>query len=104
MTITLIATFQAKPGQRETVRALIDDFAEVVRSEPGNVLFEPSTRVDDDHAFVVYEQYLDDAAFADHLAAPAGGPFNEALKQHIVGDGSVLDFLTLTSAPLHTDE
>ncbi|GAB3127132.1 putative quinol monooxygenase [Glaciibacter psychrotolerans] len=104
MSTTLIATFQAKPGHRDEVRALIDAFAEVVREEPGNVLFEPSTRVDDDHSFVVYEQYLDQAAFDAHVASPAGGPFNEALLPHIEGDGSVLEFLTLTSAPLHEGE
>ncbi|WP_353807625.1 putative quinol monooxygenase [Agromyces sp. SYSU T00194] len=93
MTVTLTATFTALPGHRDAVADLIADFADVVRQEPGNLVFEPFTAADDDHAFVVYEQYVDQAAFDAHLASPAGGPFNAALGEHIVGDGSELHFL-----------
>ena len=93
MTVTLIATFTARPGHRDAVAALIAGFAEEVRREPGNLVFEPFTGADAGDEFVVYEQYVDDAAFAAHLANPAGVPFNAALAEHIVGDGSVLQFL-----------
>ena len=93
MTVTLIATFTALPGHREQVADLIASFAEVVRKEPGNVVFDPFTADDADHDFVVYEQYRDDESFAAHLANPAGVPFNAALAEHIVGEGSHLRFL-----------
>ena len=97
MTKTLIATFTALPGHRERVAYLIEDFAAAVRTEPGNLNFEPFTRDADGHDFVVYEQYRDEAAFNTHLANPAGPAFNAELRRHIVGDGSALDFLTSTT-------
>jgi quinol monooxygenase YgiN len=93
MTVTLIATFTALPGHRDDVADLIAAFAEVVRREPGNIVFDPYTADDADHDFLVYEQYRDDESFAAHLANPAGVPFNEALARHIVGEGSHLRFL-----------
>ncbi|QAY73742.1 antibiotic biosynthesis monooxygenase [Agromyces protaetiae] len=93
MTVTLIATFTARPGHRVVVAELIAGFADHVRADPGTLVFEPFTGVDDDHDFVVYERYVDEAAFRAHLADPAGVPFNAALSEHIVGDGSVLRFL-----------
>ena len=93
MTVTLIATFTARPGHRDTVAALIAGFAEEVRQEPGNLVFDPFTSAEADHDFVVYEQYVDAAAFRAHLANPAGVPFNAALAEHIVGTGSILRFL-----------
>jgi quinol monooxygenase YgiN len=93
MTVTLIATFTALPGHRDDVADLIASFAEVVRREPGNLVFDPFTADDADHEFLVYEQYRDDESFAAHLSNPAGGPFNAALAEHIVGEGSQLRFL-----------
>lgn len=99
MTVTLIATFTALPGHREVVAGLIADFAEVVRAEPGNIVFEPFTSADSPDDFVVYERYVDDAAFQAHIGAPGGAVFNAELVQHIVGDGSVLQFLDAVPAP-----
>ncbi|WP_158867383.1 putative quinol monooxygenase [Leifsonia sp. AG29] len=93
MTKTLIATFTARPGRRERVALLVEEFAEAVRKEPGNLVFEVFTRNASDHDFVVFEQYQDDAAFDEHLANPAGIPFNAELNSLIVGEGSQLDFL-----------
>ena len=93
MTKTLIATFTARPGQRERVALLVEEFAVTVREEPGNLRFEVFTRNASDHDFVIFEQYRDDAAFLEHLANPAGIPFNAELNSLIVGEGSQLDFL-----------
>lgn len=94
MTVTLIASFTARPGHRDHVADLIASFAQEVRREPGNLVFLPYTANDGDHDFLVYEQYRDEASFAAHLANPAGKPFNEALAQHITGEHSELRFLT----------
>lgn len=93
MTVTLIATFTARPGCREVVAGLIAGFADVVRQEPGNIVFDPFTSADAPDDFVVYEQYVDEDAFRAHLANPAGAEFNARLGENIVGDGSVLQFL-----------
>lgn len=89
----LHAVFTALPEKGEEVAALLRDFAEVVRAEEGNVLFDATRLVDDPDRFFVYEVYRDDAAFQAHISAPAGIPFNAALQQLIVEPASVLTFL-----------
>lgn len=89
----LHAVFTARPGRGDEVAALLRDFADVVRAEEGNVVFDATRLVDDPDRFFVYEVYRDEAAFRSHIAAPAGMPFNEALQQLIVEPSSILTFL-----------
>ncbi|WP_431075406.1 putative quinol monooxygenase [Microbacterium phyllosphaerae] len=89
----LHAVFTARPDKGDEVAALLRDFAEVVRAEEGNVVFDATRLVDDPDRFFVYEVYRDEAAFQAHISAPAGVPFNEALQQLIVEPTSVLTFL-----------
>ena len=89
----LHATFTAQPGTGDRVAALLRDFAEVVRAEEGNVVFDATRLVDDPDRFFVYEVYRDDAAFRAHIDAPAGIPFNAALQELIVEPSSQLTFL-----------
>jgi quinol monooxygenase YgiN len=89
----LHATFTARPGQAEEVARLLRDFADVVRQEEGNVVFDATRLVDDTDRFFVYEVYRDEAAFQAHLAALAGRPFNAALGSLIVEPSSQLTFL-----------
>ncbi|KQZ24109.1 MULTISPECIES: putative quinol monooxygenase [Microbacterium] len=89
----LHAVFTARPGRGDEVAALLRDFADVVRAEEGNVMFDATRLVDDPDRFFVYEVYRDEAAFRSHIAAPAGVPFNEALQQLIVEPSSILTFL-----------
>jgi len=91
--VILYATFTARAGHAETVAALLADYAQTVRTEPGNVLFEPSCHADTPEAFFVYEEYVDEAAFQAHLAAPYGARFNAALAPLIVEPQSQLVFL-----------
>lgn len=89
----LHAVFTARPAKGDEVAALLRDFAEVVRAEEGNVVFDATRLVDDPDRFFVYEVYRDEEAFQAHIAAPAGVPFNEALQQLIVEPSSILTFL-----------
>ena len=89
----LHATFTARPGEAETVAALLRDFAEEVRREEGNVVFDATRLIDEPDHFFVYEVYRDEEAFRAHLANPAGGPFNAALQQRILEPSSQLTFL-----------
>jgi len=91
--VILYASFTARAGAAETVAALLADYARTVRTEPGNVLFEASYHADAPEAFFVYEEYVDDAAFQVHLAAPYGAAFNAVLKPLIVEPESQLVFL-----------
>lgn len=105
--VELVARFTARPGCEEEVARLLLALTAKVRSEPGCLAFDPfrvaapppgsgvsagPERVG--AAFVVVEAYRDDAAFAEHLAAPYGAEFNAALGPLTEEAGSVLTFLT----------
>ena len=104
--IELVARFTARPGREEEVAGLLLALTAKVREEPGCLAFEPyrvglppagagvaAGPEPAGAAFAVLEAYRDQAAFAEHLAAPYGAQFNAALGPLIVEDGSVLTFL-----------
>lgn len=90
----LYAEFTAKPGHEARVATMINDLADLVRQEPGNVEFVPYRREDDPARFFVYEVYRDEAAFQAHITADYGAAFNAELGPLIVEDGSQLTWLT----------
>jgi quinol monooxygenase YgiN len=97
--VALFAEFTAKPGQGDAVAELLLGLTELVRTEPGCVIFDPHRREANTDEFFVYEVYRDAAAFQAHITAPYGATFNATLTDLIVGDGSVLTWLTpLTQA------
>lgn len=104
--VELVARFTARPGREEEVEHLLLALTAKVREEPGCLAFEPYRVASPPSGsgvaagpepvgsgFVVVEAYRDEAAFAEHLAAPYGATFNAALGPLIVEDGSVLTFL-----------
>lgn len=91
--VILHATFTARPDQADAVAALIRDYGTLVRTEPGNVLFEVTRLRDDPQRFFVYEEYEDEASFHGHLGTPYGAEFNAALGPLIVEPNSQLTFL-----------
>lgn len=99
MTVTLYAEFTAQPGRADEVESLLTGLVAQVRQEPGNVVFDAYRRREDADRFFVFEVYADEAAFAAHLAAPYGAPFNAALGPLIVEDGSHLSFLEQAAEP-----
>jgi quinol monooxygenase YgiN len=90
----LFAEFTAKPGHETEVAKLINEFAEVVRQEPGNIAFEVYVVSEAPNRFFVFEKYADVAAFERHLGAPEGRTFNDVLGPHIVEPHSQLTTLT----------
>lgn len=91
--VVLYAEFTAKPGAAEAVEELLREFAQTVRAEPGNIVFDAYRRADSPERFYVFEIYRDRAAFEEHLAADSGRVFNVALGELIVEAGSELTFL-----------
>ena len=104
--VRLIAEFTALPGREEEVERLLLALTQQVRREPGCLDFTPhrvapaplagveaSVAAPVGRRFVVTERYRDASAFAAHLAAPYGPPFNAALGPLIEEDGSQLTFL-----------
>lgn len=94
--VVLSAEFTALPAAADEVDALIQEYAETVRAEPGNETFEVYRRAEDADRFVVFERYRDREAFDAHLGAEAGRAFNAALTPRIVEPQSILSFLTPT--------
>ena len=68
--ITVIARQMATPGREAALRALMLDLtAKVKAAEPGCATFD-WVRDGTERAYVVIEQYVDDAAFEHHKATP----------------------------------
>lgn len=86
----LLARFTVDPAGADIVRHLVLDYATAVRAEPGSLLFAPATLSDDPHAYWVYEEYVDDDAFAAHLASAHCAAFNAALAPWVLGGASTL--------------
>ena len=91
--VVLYAEFTAKPDVVDKVEDLLRGFAHTVQAEPGNVAFDVYRRADSPAMFYVFEIYRDRPAFEEHLAAPSGREFNDALGELIVEAGSELTFL-----------
>jgi len=91
--VILHATFTARTGKADTVATLLADYAATVRTEPGNLRFDPAQHLDAPEMFFVYEEYRDEAAFQAHLRAPYGVKFNAALNPLIVEPAPQLTFL-----------
>lgn len=89
----LIARFTAKPGFEDEVAEMIAGLARDVRTEPGNLVFEPHREADDPRRFVVFEKYLDEDAFQAHMSMPYGAVFNARLNEIIEEPESQLTFL-----------
>jgi len=93
----LYAEFTAKPGSETQVAELVAGYAEQVRAEPGCLAFDPFVRTDDRRRWVVFEAYVDDAAFRDHMKTDHNRRFNEQIAAHIEGGASSLVLLTAPS-------
>lgn len=73
---------------------MLDDYARLVRAEPGNRIFAHHQVDAHPEAFIVYEVYADKTAFETHLAAPYGAAFNARLSPLIEEPQARLTFLT----------
>lgn len=98
MSVSLYAEFSALAGNEAHVAELIAEFASQVRAEPGNVVFDPFI-VPGSGAFFVVETYVDESAFASHLASEHGLAFNVSLAPLIVGGQSTLTQLHAIAVP-----
>ncbi|MDQ0644908.1 putative quinol monooxygenase [Microbacterium murale] len=92
--VTLYAEFTAVPGSADEIESLIQAYAQVVRTEPGNVAFDVYRRIEAPERFFVFEVYCDRDAFNAHLGAEAASAFNAKLMPRIVEPQSALSFLT----------
>jgi quinol monooxygenase YgiN len=63
----LLARYTAEPGNGDAVAATLRLMADAVaRDEPACVTYHASRSIDDPDIFVLYEEYLDEAALLAH--------------------------------------
>ncbi|MGO2037596.1 MAG: putative quinol monooxygenase [Brevibacterium sp.] len=68
-TIVIIAESQAAAGQAERVRKLFTDLIDRTRAEDGCLRYELFRDRDDDHRFILMEEWRDQAALDAHLSS-----------------------------------
>ncbi|MCA1674855.1 MAG: antibiotic biosynthesis monooxygenase [Actinobacteria bacterium] len=68
--IVEVAWYRARPGQAEAVVAAMREAIPPARDEPGCQAYLFHQSVEDPEAFLVYEQYVDEAAMDAHLETP----------------------------------
>jgi quinol monooxygenase YgiN len=88
--ISLTVSLQVVPGH-------LDEFVAAIRAnakrsftdEPGCLYFDVSQDQADDHHFMLYEVYADEAAVEAHRAAPHFKVWREAVAEHVVPGSQV---------------
>lgn len=82
--ISLTVTLQVKHGHLDAFLAAITENADrSFHDEPGCLFFDVSQAVDDDHRFVFYELYADEAALDAHRTAPHFATWRTAAGEHV---------------------
>lgn len=66
--ILIVVKFKVRPERSDGWLALVDEFTQKTRGEPGNLWFEWSRSVDDPHEFVLVEAFRDGDAGSAHVA------------------------------------
>lgn len=86
--VTVVARLRATKGKGDDLAALLKEQAGVVRaSEPGCLDYTPYRSVADPEAFVFYEEYVDQAAFDAHMAAPHMAPYRKKRQDLGLAEG-----------------
>jgi len=70
MAFVVLARWVAQPGEEEAVAAAIEALIEPSRAEPGNLGYEPHRDPADPRVFLLYERYVDEAAYRAHGETP----------------------------------
>lgn len=69
--IVLVARYYGKPGQGDAIELALKQMApQVTESEPGCRLYQVSRSQEDADLFLLYEQYVDEAALLYHRKTP----------------------------------
>jgi len=64
------AYYTTKPEAADQVVTLLQEMAPLALSEPGCRAYAINQSVDDPTQILLYEQYVDEAAFGEHLVTP----------------------------------
>lgn len=66
MAFVVIARWTAKDGEEGAVAAALAALIGPSRAEPGNLTYRVHRDAEDPRRFVIYERYVDEAAYAAH--------------------------------------
>ncbi|MEI6224477.1 MAG: putative quinol monooxygenase [Deltaproteobacteria bacterium] len=70
MAFVVIATWKARPGEEARIREVIARMTPLSRAEAGNLFYQAQVSPKDPLTFVLYEQYVNEAAYEAHKATP----------------------------------
>ncbi|HVO55699.1 MAG TPA: putative quinol monooxygenase [Solirubrobacterales bacterium] len=79
MAYVVIARWTAREGEEGAVAAALGEMIEPSRAEPGNLAYQVHRDPENPRRFVIYERYVDEAAYAAHAAS-------DHFQRHAVGD------------------
>src|SRR5712692_8727334 len=69
--IVLVARYHGKPGQGDAIEAALKRMApRVAEGEPGCKLYQACRSQENPDLFLLYEHYVDEAAFLNHRETP----------------------------------
>ena len=80
MTYVVIAKWIAKVGNEDAVAVAIGKLIEPSRAEPGCVEYRASRNLSDGRVFLLYEEYIDEAAYRAHTES-------QHFARHAAGEG-----------------
>jgi quinol monooxygenase YgiN len=70
VSFVVAATYTAKEGEAETVLDALREATAPSRAESGNLTYRAHRSVEDPNVFFIYEEYVDEEAFAAHHRSP----------------------------------
>ncbi len=79
MAYVVAAIWRAKEGQADTILRVIEKMTPLSRQEPGCLFYQAHRSPTDPNLFFLYEQYVDEAGYEAHMAAPH-------FKQYVKGE------------------
>jgi quinol monooxygenase YgiN len=99
----VLVRFRAKAGQERMFAKQVQSATPVTRAEPGNRQYEFYGDQDDPLNFMLYEEFVDEAALKAHQARPEMAAVLQAIKPMLDGapDGT---FWTQTLTNAHADD
>lgn len=92
--IVLVARYQGKPGQGNAIEAALKQMApRVAASEPGCKFYQACRSPENPDQFLLYEQYVDEAALLHH---------RETLHFQQIIEGTVVPLLEKREREMYT--